>query len=172
MTLAADVRDLWCALHDLRDAVLPVRMQVLEDLPEEVAPQPVRAVGDGLEAVFGRLCQAIAELSEAVDGDGGPGPRDRVAVALGRCHTTFNALGAEWTEQVSSYQRLAALVISTRRRGEEWREWTRSVVGGVLACERPREQVHRSLLACWQGLAEYSVFPDPSPYTSAVTKER
>jgi hypothetical protein len=172
MTLAADVRALWCALHDLRDAVLPVRMQVVEDLPEEVAPQPVRAIGDGLEAVFGRLQEAIAELSAVIDTDGECAPRDRVAVALGRCHTTFLALGKEWAEQVGSYRCLAPLVVSTRRRGGPWREWTRSVVAGVLACERPREQVHRSLLACWQGLAEYSVLPDPSPYTSAVTKER
>jgi hypothetical protein len=176
VTLAADVRALWCALHDLRDAVLPVRMQVVEDPPEEppddVAPEPVRALADGVEAVFGRLQQAIDELSCAIDEDGGAGPRDRVTAALGRCNATCVALGLEWTEQVSSYRRLAALVVSTRQRGRNWRRWTRSVVAGVLDCEQARHQVQLCLLACWQGLAEQAAAGARSPYTSAVTKER
>jgi hypothetical protein len=172
MTLSADVRSLWCALHDLRDTVLPVRMLTVEDRPESVAPQPVQAMGDGLDSVFGRLQQAIAELSDAIDDDGHAPPRARVAVALGRCHHTFVELGREWTDQVSSYHRLAQLVTSARERGPRWRSWSRSVVDSVLACEAPRHQVHLALLACWQGLAENSAFPDRSPGTSVATKER
>jgi hypothetical protein len=157
MTMAADVRALWCALHDLRDAVLPVRMLAVEDRPEPVAPQPVEAVADGLDNVFGRLQQAIAELSCALDADGGTGPREQVVAALGRCHTTFVELGTEWTGEVSSYRRLARLVTSARERG--WQPWARSLVDGVFACERARDQVQQSLLACWQGLAEQTGYP-------------
>jgi hypothetical protein len=166
MTVAADVRALWCALHDLRDAVLPVRMLAVEDRPGSVAPQPVQAVADGLDSVFGRLQEAIAELSEGIDAD----RRGETVAALGRCHATLVELGREWTEQVSSYHRLAQLVTSARERG--WRSWARSLVDGVSACERARDQVQLSLLACWQGLAEQGGFPDLSPYTSAATKER
>jgi hypothetical protein len=158
MTMAADVRALWCALHDLRDAVLPVRMLAVEDRPEYLAPQPVQTVADGLDSVFGRLQQAIVELSDALDVDGGLRSRDRVVAALGRCHTTFVELGREWTEQVSSYCRLAQLVTAARERG--WRLWARSVVDGVTACERTRDQVQLALLACWQGLAEQAGLAD------------
>jgi len=158
MTVAADVRALWCALHDLRDAVLPVRMLAVEDRPEVEAPQPVQAMADGLDSVFGRLQQAIVELSDAIEADGGMRSRDRVVAALGRCHATCLELGREWTGDVSSYRRLAPLVVSAGERG--WRPWARSVVDGVLACERARDQVQLSLLACWQGLAEQAGFPD------------
>jgi hypothetical protein len=158
MTVAADVRALWCALHDLRDAVLPVRMLAVEDRPEGEPPQPVQAVADGLDSAFGRLQQAVAELSVAIDADGGLRSRARVVTALGRCHETCLELGREWTGDVSSYGRLAQLVVAARERG--WLPWARSVVDGVLACERPRQAVQLSLLACWQGLAEQVGFPD------------
>jgi hypothetical protein len=158
MTMAADVRALWCALHDLRDAVLPVRMQAVEDRPGNIVPQPVQVVADGLDSVFGRLQQAIAELSRAIAADGEAEPRHRVVAALGRCNATLVELGREWTEQVSSYHRLAQLVTSARERG--WRSWARSLVDGVQGCERARDQVQLSLLACWQGLAEQGGFPD------------
>lgn len=158
MTVAADVRALWYALHDLRDTVLPVRMLAVEDRPrdcaEDAVPQPVQAIADGLDSVFGRLQEAITQLSAAIDAAG----RDQVVSALGRCHATFVELGREWTEQVSSYSRLAQLVIAARERG--WRGWARSVVDGVLACERARDQVQLHLLACWQGLAEQAGYSD------------
>jgi hypothetical protein len=157
VTVAADVRALWCALHDLRDAVLPVRMLVVEDWPEEVVPRPVLAVADGLDSVFGRLQQAVDELSAAIDGDGGTRSREHVVTALGRCNTTFVTLGQEWTEQVGNYRRLAQLVMAARERGQ--RAWALSVVDGVDACERTRDQVAFSLLACWQGLAEQAGLP-------------
>jgi hypothetical protein len=115
-------------------------------------------MADGLDSVFGRLQQAIAELSDALDADGGVRSRDRVVAALGRCHATCLDLGREWTGDVGSYPRLAALVVAARERG--WRPWARSVVDGVLACERARDQVQLSLLACWQGLAEQAGRPD------------
>jgi hypothetical protein len=158
MTVAADVRALWCALHDLRDAVLPVRMLVVEDWPEDVAPRPVLAIADGLDSVFGRLQQAVDELSAAIDADGGTRSREHVVAALGRCNATVVTLGQEWTEQVSNYSRLAQLVVAARERG--LRAWALSVVDSVDACERARDLVLASLLACWQGLAEQAGLPD------------
>ena len=63
MTLTSDLRSLWCALHDLRDAVLPLRLLVVEDRPEKIAPQPVQAFADSLDDVFGQLQEAIDSIS-------------------------------------------------------------------------------------------------------------
>jgi len=59
MAMAADVRALWCALHDLRDALLPVRMITVEDRPETVAPQPVQAMSSRSAGATGRSSSSV-----------------------------------------------------------------------------------------------------------------
>jgi hypothetical protein len=172
MTLASDLRALWCALHDLRDSVLPLRLLVLEDRPEKIAPQPVQAFADSLDNVFGRLQEAIDSVSPALD-DGTMSHRvEAVSTALAQCSRTMLEFGREWTDEVSSYHRLTQLTTAAFERGPAWRSWALSTVEGVQGCETTNFQLQQALLACWQSLCELAVARDKSPCTSAGAKER
>jgi hypothetical protein len=171
MSLAADLRSLWCALHDLRDDVLPLRLLVNEDKPEILAPQPVGALSDGLDDVFGRLAEAIESLSPALGADTTPRLDARTTQALGGCHRSMLEFGREWTAEVNSYQRLGQLTRSAVARGPQWRTWAKSAVEGVTGCDSVIYGVNLSLLACWESLAELAG-GDQSPCPSAAKKER
>src|SRR6478609_11502748 len=99
MPLISDLRSLWCALHDLRDAVLPVRLLVVEDRPETVAPHPVQALSDSLDDVFGRLQEAIDSLAPVLD-DNEPRSNEQVVTALARCNPAMLEFCREWTAEV------------------------------------------------------------------------
>jgi len=171
MPLISDLRSLWCALHDLRDAVLPVRLLVVEDRPETVAPHPVQALSDSLDDVFGRLQEAIDSLSTVLD-DNEPRSNEQVVTALARCNKAMLEFCREWTAEVGSHHRLGQLTRSAIERGPAWRSWAKSTVEGVHGCETARYRVQLGLLVCWQSLAELAGGAEKSPCTSAATKER
>jgi hypothetical protein len=172
MTLTSDLRSLWFALHDLRDAVLPLRLLVAEDRPEMVAPLPVQTFSDCLDDVFGRLQEAIDSLSPVLDDDAESSRSEQVATALGRCNHAMLEFCREWTDEVSSYHRLGQLSRSAVKGGPAWRSWAKSTIEGVQGCELPRYRMQQALLACWQGLAERAGAAEKSPCTSGSTKER
>jgi hypothetical protein len=171
MTLISDLRSLWVALHDLRDAVLPVRLLVVEDRPETVAPQPVQALSDSLDDAFGRLQEAIDALSPVLS-DIEPPHNRQVVTALARCNQAVLEFCREWTVEVGSYHRLGQLTRSVVERGPAWRSWAKSTVEGVHGCETLKYRAQLALLACWQGLAELTCGTEKSPCTSAAAKER
>lgn len=173
MTISTELRALWLALHELRDALLPLRLLVLEDHPEGVAPQPVRALGDGLDDVFGALSEGIEALSDAmVLAEDRPRQRGRLIRLLATCHDRLIDFGRHWAGEVSAYHQLAQLTVAARERGPHWQVWAATVVDGVIGCEGLRCQVHLALLACWQELAEHANLPQESPCSPAATKER
>jgi hypothetical protein len=172
MTLTSDLRSLWCALHDLRDAVLPLRLLAVEDRPKGIAPQPVQAFADALDDVFGQLQEAIDSISSVLDDHTEPHDGEPVATALARCNRAMLEFGREWTDGVSSYHRLRQLTTSAVERGPDWRSWAMSTVEGVQGCETTHFQVQQALLACWQSVCEFAGAGDKSPCTSAGAKER
>jgi hypothetical protein len=172
MTLASDLHSLWCALHDLRDAVLPLRLLVVEDHPEGIVPQPVQIFSDSVDDVFGQLQEAIDSLSLALDDDTELHRGERVATALAACHRAMLEFCREWTDEVGSYDRLRLLTKSAVERGPAWRSWAKSTVEGVHGCQTTSYQVQLALLACWQSLTEVAGAGEKSPCTSAATKER
>lgn len=172
MTLTSDLRSLWCALHDLRDAVLPLRLLVVEDRPEKIVPQPVQAFSDSLDDVFGQLQEAIDSISPVLENDAEPHRSVPVSTALARCNRAMLEFGREWTDGVGSYHRLRQLTTSAFERGPAWRSWATSTVEGVHGCETTSFQVQLALLACWQSVCELAGAGDKSPCTSAGAKER
>jgi hypothetical protein len=172
MTLTSDLRSLWCSLHDLRDAVLPLRLLVVEDRPENIVPQPVQAFSDSLDDVFGQLQEAIDSISPVLDDCAEPRRSKPVSTALARCNRAMLEFDREWTGEVSSYYRLKQLTTSAFERGPAWRSWAMSTVEGVHGCETTSYHVQLALLVCWQSLAELAGAGDKSPCSSAGAKER
>lgn len=168
MALDSDLHSLWYALHELRDAVLPLRLLVIEDRPESIVPQPVQQISDALDDAFGHVQSAIESLSVVLDGDGGP--REQVPSALARCNRAMLEFSNEWSGEVNSYHRLRQLSMSAIERGPAWRTWANSTIDGVRGCHTASHQVQLAMLVCWQSLAELT--RDKTPCTSAVAKER
>jgi hypothetical protein len=172
MTLSTDLQSLWHRMHELRDAVLPLRLLVTEDCPAGVAPRPVQALADALEDVCGHLAEATDALAAALAADAEPRGRDHLVRMLGRCHERLVDFGKGWAVDVSSYERLAQLMTVARERGPRWRAWAATVLDGIVGCEALRGDVHLALLTCWQDLAERATPPDLSACSSAATEER
>ncbi|MGE2736326.1 hypothetical protein [Mycolicibacterium vaccae] len=164
MTLTADLRSVWFSLHELRDMVLPLRLLVNEDIPESPAPQPVQALGDRLDDVFGRLQEAIDALGPVLDDQS----NEPVRSALARTHRAMLDFAHEWSAEISAHHRLAPVTRSAVERGPAWRVWAKSTVENVQGCETVRHRVDLNLLACWQTLAEIA---DQPPRPSYATKE-
>jgi hypothetical protein len=172
MALTSDLRSLWCTLHELRDAVLPLRLLTVEDRPDNVVPQPVQAFSDSLDDVFGQLQEAIDAISPLLDDETAPQRSEPVSTALARCNRAMLEFGREWADGVSSYHRLRQLTTSALERGPTWRTWAVSTVEGVHDCETTSFQVQQALLNCWQSLCELVGNVDKSSCTSAGAKER
>lgn len=172
MTLSTDLQALWCRLHELRDAVLPLRLLVTEDCPAGVSPRPVQALADALDDGYGLLAEAIENLSAAMQESTGAQERKRVVRMLGCCSERLFEFGRTWASEISSYERLAQVVTAAQERGPHWQAWVMTVVDGVVGCEGLRCDAHLALLACWQQLAEHAAAAGLSPYSSAATKER
>ncbi len=172
MTLSTDLRSLWHQLHELRDAVLPLRLMVAEDSPVGVSPQPAQALADAVDEVYGQLAEAIEALSTAVQANAELRGREHVVRMLSLSHERLIEFGRKWASEVTSYDRLVQLVTAAQERGPHWQAWASTVVDGIVGCEGLRCDVHLALLACWQELAERAAPPELSPCSSAATKER
>ncbi|MGH8906826.1 MAG: hypothetical protein ACRD0K_10005 [Egibacteraceae bacterium] len=154
MTIASGLHGLWLALHRLRDAALGLRLLVCEDLPDGVAPQPVRALCNGVEDVFGMLSDAIERAAATVRAAEPAGDPRQIRQALAACHRCLLDLSRRWTDEVSAHHRLTQLETAARERGARWRAWARSVTEAVDGCHAPLWDVHIALLGCWEELAE------------------
>jgi hypothetical protein len=163
MALDSDLQVLWCELHDLREAVLPIRLLATEDRPESDAPQPVQHLSDALDDAFGHLQLAIESASTALTDR----ERRRLSTTLANCNRSLLAFGSEWSDDVSSYHRLRQLNLATRDRGPLWRSWARSAIDGVLSCQTHVHRTHLAVLACWQSLAELGCEQRPTEFVEA-----
>lgn len=165
MPLTTDLHSVWCSLHELRDSVLPLSLLVTEDIPGHPVPQPVQALGDRIDDVFGSLQEAIEALAPVLDGQAD----EEVPAALARCHRAMLDFSSEWSAEVNAHQRLTPVTRSAIERGPLWRSWAKSAVENVAGCELVRHHVELDFLACWQTLAELAA---KSPRSSSATKEQ
>lgn len=159
MTMALDsaLARLGRDLGLLSDALLALRVTVIEDRPLDEGTLLVDSLGDLAEELLVGAGEAAAY---ARAGD------------LSSCHETYHRVLGRFAADLVSYERIAEIVRLGRSRGGEWQAWSGSVRAGAEACRSPLDEVGDSLLACWREAAEPTGLPAPLKDSESTLRTR
>lgn len=154
MTLEATFRELYIRLQELHDAVLGVRVTVVEDRPLQGDVVLVDVLGDAADDLLGWLSEALAAAAEGRQAAAHPIKIDTLCRTLTTCQDGFSRMSHRFTSDVTHHRRMAELARLGRERGGEWRAWTRGVTQALDACQEPQYEAGQALVRCWQAIAE------------------
>jgi hypothetical protein len=156
VALEKTFRELGDVLRRLRDNLLLIQLNIREDVPVEGAVVLVDKLGDAVDDSLGSLQEALVAADEARKAIGPSLRLDMVARALTKCQEQFHSVELRFQSELISYERLTELTAFARSRRGEWLAWVKSVRQGLEQCKQPIDETSRTLLACWQEIAERS----------------
>lgn len=156
MSLRSEFQTLYAQLRKLNDALVALRVTVVEDRPLAGGPAILLdAFGDAAEDMLGWLEESrrsAAPLAEA------PSDRafdvNRARQSLVFCQDQFNRVAARFAFDLISYERVSELMRLGRERRGEWRAWAASVKESLDGCQQQMYDVNHALFRCWQEIAE------------------
>jgi hypothetical protein len=154
MTLEAAFQNLGVQCRTLCDALLELRLTVVEDKPLAGDVVLVDEFGDATDELLGWLEEALKAATEGQQAVGYPVEVDRARRALTICHERFNRLRHRFSSDLVSYERIAELMSVGHERSGEWLGWANSVKEALDHCQTPLFDVDQSLFRCWQEIAE------------------
>lgn len=113
----------------------------------------VERLEDGVQDLLAALAEARRAVTKAV------GPRDRTATleVAGAELATAHERVLEATRRLDlllAHETIVDLLELGTSRGGGWLPWAEEVRGALDGCRGPLHDVHRSLLECWQEIAE------------------
>jgi hypothetical protein len=154
MTLAAAFTDLYEHLETLREFLIGLRTTVVEDKPLRGDFVLVDRFGNAADDLRGLLEEALAAAHEGWQAIEEQTDLERARRALTTCQERFNRLTYQFSFDLFSYERLAALNRFGREQGGEWRAWA-GVVGNTLhRCQQHVYDVNQALFRCYQEMVE------------------
>src|SRR5262249_23224075 len=124
MALEGAFQELSERLHRLREALLALRVTVVEDRPLLGDVVFVDLIGDGAAACLGWLEEAIAAIGRAQPATGQSWGLAAARWAAGACQEQLCRITGQFTNDLHSYERIGGLMRMGRRRGGEWQAWT------------------------------------------------
>lgn len=159
MALDTALGDLSLRLERLHDALVGLRLTVVEDKPLQ-----------GAGALLDRLGEAVLDLEEWLGGSleaaalgrrAAQYPRDlEVSLdALATCHERFQHFQRELSTEITSFERIGDLASLAQGRGREWTSWVASVRGSIDQCQGATHDVGDALFQCWREIAERAGAP-------------
>src|SRR5918998_2768519 len=95
MTTHAAAERLWSAVHGLRDDVLALRLQAVEDHPRDEPNKLVEDVGAAAESLAGWAEEAFNAAAQAVSAAERPGDIARLYSALDSCGVAVQRLARQ-----------------------------------------------------------------------------
>lgn len=156
MSLRSEFQSLYAQLRRLHDALLSLRVTVVEDRPLEGGPAMLLdAFGDAAEDMLGWLEESLrsaAPLAESASDRAFDVNRARQSLVF--CQDQFNRVAARFAFDLVSYERVAELMRLGRERRGEWRVWAGSVKESLDGCQQHLYDTTHALFRCWQEIAE------------------
>lgn len=154
MTLEAAFRDLRLHCHHLHEAVLGLRLAIVEDKPLAGDVVLVDEFSDAADDVLGWLEEARGAITAGQQAAGVAYTVERTRQALITCHAQVNRAQHRFATDLAAYERVAALLHLGNERGGEWLAWAQSVQEALERCQQPLHDVQQILLLCWQEMVE------------------
>jgi hypothetical protein len=154
MTLEAVFQDLVVHCRTIYDALLGLRLTVVEDKPLAGDVVLVDAFGDAADELLGCLEEALTAATEGQQAVAYPAEVDRARRALTRCQECFNRLRRRFASDLMSYERIAELMSLGQERQGEWLAWAYSVKEALEQCQQLLNDIDHALFMCWQEIAE------------------
>lgn len=154
MTLEAAFQDLRLHCHHLHEAVLGLRLAIVEDKPLAGDVVLVDELSDAADDVLGWLEEARGAVTAGQQAAGAAYTIERARQALITCHAQVNRAQHRFVTDLAAYERVAALLHLGNERGGEWLAWAHSVHEALERCQQPVHDVQQTLLLCWQEMVE------------------
>jgi hypothetical protein len=154
MALDTALGDLALRLERLHDALVGLRLTVVEDKPLQGAGALLDRLGEtaldleqrlGISLGWARRCRQAAEY---------PRDLDALRQSLAPCQEQVLYAQRELSSEVASCERIGELFALQRERGGEWASWTRSLCGAIDQCQTLSHDVDEALFECWKQMAE------------------
>ena len=154
MALDNALGDLSLRLERLHDALVGLRLTVVEDKPLQGAGALLDRLGEtamdleqrlGISLGWARRCRQAAEY---------PRDLDAVRQSLAPCQEQVLYVQRDFSSEVASCGRIGELLALQRERGGEWASWTRSLCGAIDQCTALGHDVDETLFECWKQMAE------------------
>jgi hypothetical protein len=154
MALEAAFDDLGLRLRAAHEALLELRVTVVEDKPLRGEAALVDGWGDSVEDLAGTAREAVEAADEARQAIGPPPDLDRARRSLSACHERAGRVARAFWSDLASFERVGDLTRLARRRRGEWLAWSGSVRVALERCRAPLRETDAALLRCWQEIAE------------------
>ena len=154
MALEAAFDDLGFRMRAALEAMLELRVTVVEDKPLRGEAALVDGWGDAVEDLAGTAREAVEAAEEARRALGPPADLDRVRRSLSACHERAVRVARAFWSDLASFERVGDLTRLARRRKGEWLAWSGSVRVALERCGAPLRETDAALLRCWQEIAE------------------
>jgi hypothetical protein len=155
MALEAAFDELRLRLLTARDAILELKVTVVEDKPLRGEAALVDGWGDAVEDLAGAAHEAVEAAGLAQQAVAGHPPDiDAARRALACCHALTLRLARRFWSDLASYERVGDLARLARRRRGEWPSWSASVRLALGRCHLPLQDADSALLCCWQEIGE------------------
>jgi hypothetical protein len=154
MALDTAFGDLSLRLEQLHDALVGLRLTLVEDKPLEGAGALVDRLGEVALDLEARLGQCLGQARRGQRAAQYPRDDEAARQALSSCHEGLQEVGRELSSEVASFRRIEELTALGRERGGEWTGWVRILSSAVEQCQSTSHDVDKALYACWREMAE------------------
>ena len=150
MTLEAAFHNFDVQCRTLYDALVGLRLTIVEDKPLIGDVVLVDACGDAVDELLGWLEEALKAVAEGQQAVASRVEVDRAIRALTTCQERCNHLRYRFLSNLGSYERMAELMSVGCERQGEWLAWAYSVKEGLDRCRQSLYDVDHALFLCWQ----------------------
>jgi hypothetical protein len=152
MGLEAALERLGTHLLALHESCAQLRTTVWEDKPLQDDVVLVDLFGNTVDDLLGLIEEALAAARDTQRIAGASAALQQAGRMLMLCHDRHNHVSHRYTAELRCYERIRELRRFGRRRGGEWRAWSRSVKAALDSCQQPLFDVDDALLCCWREL--------------------
>lgn len=162
------LQELWSRLHDLREAVLGLRLTVVEDRPALDGTVFTDRLADSADELAGGLEEALGAVRAALTQ---PDDVRRARGALRVAHERVTATAGAFWEALGPADRRLELVRVGRRGGPEWRAWAEQVLDAAGRCPAPLAAAHVALREAWDEVVGHALAPAVSVHATAIGQQ-
>lgn len=154
MALETAFQELDLQFQKLLEALLGLRVTVVEDKPLRDDVMLSDLLGDACEDLLGWCTEARAAAREGARALAGQQDLHCARRQLTICQDRYNRITHKFSLDLVAYERIAEINRLGRERGGEWRTWASSVKTSLDACQQPLYDVNQALFHCWQEIAD------------------
>ena len=154
MALDTALGDLSLRLERLHDALVGLRLTVVEDKPLRGAGALLDRLGETALDLEQRLGIALGWARRGQQAAEYPRDFDALRQTLASCQDQVLYVHRELACEVASCGRIDELLVLERERGGEWTSWTRSLCSAIDQCQTLSHDVNQALFEFWKQMAE------------------